>query len=212
MCSTSWSAREGGSGGDQESSAFLASLHQGALLGTLIEKYLASHSYQTHTAGVEACKSLSTASELLARKGGQRGRHQHSQLSTRKGGSPARVTPRRRGHGEVDCRLHNFPVSRPMLCQFTEQTEGILLHWKEKGRMMFLFSVSLQALGMELPLGVCETLSCPLITRSPAGDCQREGGKCPSRVEAPSPSPLTSPQNPWQGSKGQRGIQSPAAS
>lgn len=74
--------------GTGESSAFPASLHQGALLGTLIEKYLASHSYQTHTAGVEVCKSRSTASELLARKGGERGRHQHSQLSTRKGDPP----------------------------------------------------------------------------------------------------------------------------
>lgn len=54
---------------------------------------------------------------------------------------------------------------------------------------MMCFSVSLQAVGMELPPGVCETLSYPLITRNPAGDCWKGGGKCPSSVEAPSPSP-----------------------
>lgn len=59
---------------------------------------------------------------------------------------------------------------------------------------MMCRSVPLPATGIGHPLGVRETSSTPLITRIPDREDQRgRMGNHSSRVEAPSPSPLTSP-------------------
>lgn len=65
-----------------------------------------------------------------------------------------------------------FHSPEPFANSLTKQGGAFLL-LKEKSRMM-CFSVSLSTTGSGLPLGVCETLSSPSITRISAGDNQRE--------------------------------------